>query len=103
MKELQVLGVMLAVLVAGVSVAEEEASGVLAGDNPQFHGEALGYDRKAGYLLPVGKSDRRRNGLRRCDCTGTHSHMCALRDGCLLHPRPQAQRGHALSWFSSVR
>ena len=34
MKQLQVLGVMLAVLVAGVSVAEEEASGVLAGDNP---------------------------------------------------------------------
>ena len=36
MKELQVLGVMLAVLVAGVSVAEEDASAVLAGegDNP---------------------------------------------------------------------
>ena len=36
MKELQVLGVMLAVLVAGPSVAEEDASAVLAGegDNP---------------------------------------------------------------------
>ncbi len=36
MKELQVLGVMLAVLVAGVSVAEEDASAVLAGggNNP---------------------------------------------------------------------
>ena len=31
MKQLQVLGVMLAVLVAGMSVAEEEASAVLAG------------------------------------------------------------------------
>ena len=32
MKELQVLGVMLAMLVAGVSVAEEDASAVLAGE-----------------------------------------------------------------------
>ena len=35
MKELQVLGVMLAVLVAGGSVAEEEASGVLEVEPPQ--------------------------------------------------------------------
>ncbi len=39
MKELQVLGVMLAVLVAGVSVAEEESSGVLEGEPPQHHRE----------------------------------------------------------------
>ena len=32
MKELQVLGVMLAMLVAGVSVAEEDASAVMAGE-----------------------------------------------------------------------
>ena len=40
MKQLHVLGVMLAVLVAGVSVAVEEASGVFAGGAPQRRGEA---------------------------------------------------------------
>ena len=40
MKQLHVLGMMLAVLVAGGSVAEEDASAVLAGEPPQRHHEA---------------------------------------------------------------